>query len=125
MAGLNLHKEELFEAFSIFSLILVVMISFALSMTLEANLFYIIIGFLPALLTIALAILFYEESKFGRVAVWILPFLLIPAFYFVASSQTLLRNNLDVNTLVFLNVFVVGFYLVISFLLVKLMDRYK
>ena len=125
MAGLNLHKEELFEAFSIFSLILVVMISFALSMTLEANLFYIIIGFLPALLTIALAILFYEESRWGRVSVWVIPFLLIPAFYFVTSSQTLLSNNLDINTLLYLNIFVVGFFLVISFFLVKLLAMYK
>ncbi len=122
---LAIYKEELFEAFSIFSLILIVMMSFALSITLETSLLFILIGFFPSLLTIGLSVLVYEESKFGRASVWIVPFLLIPAFYLVATNQSLLYSVLDINTLIVLNLFVIGFYLVLAFLLVKLLSMYK
>lgn len=117
------HKEELFEGFSIFSIILILLVVFATSMTTQSNFVFVFIGFLPSILTIILSLIIYEESKFTYTIMWIMPLLLAGAFFILASQQTTLAVHLDVLWLVVVNIVISLLYLAICFLLFKVLSK--
>ncbi len=123
MDALQYHKEELFEGYSLFSLILVVLIAFATSLTIEVNLLFALIGFFPSILTIILAILIFEESKTGVVVTWFVPFLVAGVFFLLSTNQALLASNLDVISLVIINLAICLIYLSVLHFLLKVLDK--
>ncbi len=111
----------LFEGFSLFALICVLLLVISVSISTEASLILVLIGFSPTIITIISCILIYEEASHRRVMMWFLPLVLTGLFFYVATSQDFLRSNLDIAALIGLNIAISLLYLTIFFLLIKML----
>lgn len=118
---MNTERElaSLFEGFSLFSLLILFLVMIATSISTGDSLFLVLLGFSPAMFTIILSIILYEESKERKVFIWGLPLIIIGLFFFIVQEQTFLRSNLDVNALVGINLMISLFYLGLFFLSTK------
>ncbi len=115
----------LFEGFSLFALLCVLLLVFSVSLSTGASLMLVLIGFSPTIITIISCILIYEESSHRRVILWFLPIILAGLFFYIATAQDFLRSNLEIGTLIGLNIAISLLYLTIFFLLIKLLFSEK
>jgi hypothetical protein len=78
---------------------------------------------MPTIVTIVLCLLIFDETLFTLLIIWLIPFILSGLFFLVASSQSILKANLDISSLVAINLFCSIIYLVIFFLIAKLVSK--
>ena len=100
-------------------LFILILIAIGASIGTSAPLLLVFIGFLPSIATIVFALFLYEESFQARISLWFLPFVLVGLFFVAGTSIPLLRTNLDVGALIFINVIYSLVYLILFFLLIK------
>lgn len=116
-------KMALFEGFSLFALIGVLLIIFAASISADAPLMLVLVGFSPTIITIISCIIIYEEASHRKVILWFLPLILAGLFFYVATGQDFLKSNLDVNALIGINLALSVLYLTIFFLLTMVLFK--
>lgn len=119
---LTKHKEELFESFTLFSILLMTLVVFATTISTKSQLLFVFIAFLPTLTTMILALILYEEAKFHKVITWLIPLILAGAFYFTIDNLYLLRVNFDLLFITLVNLILSLLYVGIGFLLLKLLS---
>ena len=122
--GYSIEKEDLFEGFAYFSLILVILVSFGLTMSVDTDLLWVLVGFLPMVLTIVFSLVLYEGSKHNVLVTWIIPVILAAIFFLSFELST----NLDMGdhlSLVYVNLAGSFLYLSVAYLLILVFDEYK
>jgi hypothetical protein len=105
--------KTLFEEYSMYSLLLLLLVILFTAGSVDASLASVIIGFTPALITVVGAFFVFEEAEYGRYLAWVLPFVLIPAFYLAWSLDTPLTNQLSAPDLIGINLFIAILYLAV------------
>jgi hypothetical protein len=115
-------RRVLFEGFSLVSLIILFIVIVFTALNTGSSLIFVLLGFMPTIATIVLCLIMFDETVFSMVILWILPFVLSGLFFVVATSQTLLKSNLDVGALVAINIFCSVIYLIIFFIIAKLLS---
>jgi hypothetical protein len=115
-------RRVLFEGFSLVSLIILFIIIILTSLGTGASPIFVVLGFMPTIATIILCLVMFDETVFSLVILWILPFVLTGLFFIIANSQALLKSNLDVGALVAINIFCSVVYLIIFFIIAKLLS---
>ena len=118
---LTKHKDELFESFTLFSILLMILVVFATTVSTQTSLLLVIIAFLPTIAVMVITLIIYEESKVHRVVTWIIPFILAGVFFFTINYLQLLRVHFDIVFLTFLNVLFSVLYLGIGYTLLRLL----
>ncbi|MCF7866283.1 energy-coupling factor transporter transmembrane protein EcfT [Candidatus Woesearchaeota archaeon] len=112
-------RKTFFEGFSIAVLVLLIVMVVIISLTSNAPLFLVVVGFSPSLIAVVLSILVFEESIRGKVVLWIIPFIVLAVFFLVVTSQSILSSNLDVGTLLALNIMICVIYVSLALLTAK------
>lgn len=113
-------RRVLFEGFSLVSLILLFIVIVLTSLSTGASPIFVILSFMPTIATIILCLVMFDETVFTLIIIWVIPFILSGLFFFVATSQELLRSNLDIPAIVAINIFCSIIYLLIFFIIAKL-----
>lgn len=113
----DVTERVLFERYTYGSLVLFLALSVFTALTTRSSLFSVLFGFAPVLLTIILSFFIFEEEGHGRYYAWLLPVVLVPAFYIVWQSSTGLAGDLSVPDLLGVNIFLSILYLVTYFLI--------
>ncbi|MFP4567338.1 MAG: hypothetical protein ACLFN8_00180 [Candidatus Woesearchaeota archaeon] len=114
------QNKILFEGFSVFSLLLLLAIIVMTAFSTNSSLIFVVVGFLPALITVILSLVLYEESFHHKLTLWFIPLIIAASFFFIGTNYTYMNNNMDVATLTSINIIFSLLYLVIFFLLVKI-----
>ena len=114
------QNKILFEGFAIFSLLVLLLIIIMTSISTDAPLLFVVIGFLPALVTIILSIIIYEESFHHKVSLWFVPLILAASFFFIGTNYEYMNNNMDVATLTSINIIFSLIFLALFFTLIQL-----
>jgi hypothetical protein len=115
-------RRVLFEGFSLVCLIILFIVIVLTALSTGASLIFVLLGFMPTIVTIILCLIMFDETVFTLVILWILPFVLSGLFFLIATSQALLRANLDIGALVAINIFCSVLFLVIFFVIAKLVS---
>lgn len=115
-------RRVLFEGFSLVCLILIFIGIVITALSTGASLIFVLLGFMPTIATIILCLIMFDETVFTLIILWIMPFILSGLFFIIVNSQRLLRENLDIGALVAINIFCSVIYLVIFFLIAKLVS---
>ena len=118
---LTKHKDELFESFTLFSILLMILVVFATTVSTQTSLLLVIIAFLPTIAVMVITLIIYEESKFHKIITWIIPFIVAGVFFFTINYLALLRVHFDVVFLTFLNMLLSALYLSIGYTLLRLL----
>jgi hypothetical protein len=114
------QNKILFEGFSIFSLLILLLIIIMTSISTDAPLLFVVIGFLPALVTIILSIIIYEESFHNKITIWFVPLILAASFFFIGTNYEYMNNSMDVATLTSINIIFSLIYLSLFFTLIQI-----
>lgn len=109
--------ESIFEKYSLLLLALLLLGIVFVALLTQSPLFNVFFGFAPTLLTIMLAFFLYEETKFGKFSAWILPVILIPAFYALWVSDLFIEQQLVAGDLLAVNIILSVSYLTLFYLL--------
>ena len=125
LSNIYVKRKALFEGFSIAVLVLLVILIIITSITSDAPLFLVVVGFSPSIIAVVLSIIFFEESRLGKIRVWITPFVVVAVFFLVATNQGILSSNLEVSTLVAVNIIICVVYLALALLIAKSMVSEK
>ncbi len=115
-------KRVLFEGFSIFALIVLFIIILFSALNTGAPLIFVILGFLPTLVTIILCILIFDGTLYSMIILWLVPFVLSGLFFLIGSGKTLSGLGMDVGSLVAINIVFSIIYLALFLILVKLLS---
>lgn len=113
-------RDELFESFTLFSLLLMILVVFATTISTKTSFLYVLIAFLPTIITMVVALVLYEEAKFYKIITWIIPIILAGAFYFTASYLYILNVGFEVSLITIINLIFSLLYLGVGYLLLKL-----
>ena len=114
------QNKILFEGFSIFSLLVLLLIIIITSISTDAPLLFVMIGFLPSLVTIILSLIIYEESFHHKISIWFVPLILAASFFFIGTNYEYMNNSMDVATLTSLNIVFSLIYLAIFFSIIQI-----
>ena len=120
MEIVNRQNKILFEGFSIFSLLVLLLIIIITSISTDAPLLFVMIGFLPSLVTIILSLIIYEESFHHKISIWFVPLILAASFFFIGTNYEYMNNSMDVATLTSLNIVFSLIYLAIFFSIIQI-----
>jgi len=118
-------EKALFEGFSLFAILILLVVTVFTSLNTGSSLLLVLIGFSPTLITIIFSIIIYEELAYSKVVMWFIPFVLTGLFFFVLTSQKFLNSNIEVGSLAAINIFLSLVYLTIFFLFIKLIISEK
>lgn len=110
------QKKALFEGFSLFAILVLMLVVILTSLSTSSPIFLVLVGFSPTLITIISCILVYEEMSHYKVVIWFIPFILSALFFLILTSQQFAGYNLKVGTLAGINMFLSIVYLAIFFL---------
>lgn len=114
------QNRVFFEGFSIFSLLVLVAIIVFTAFSVDAPLLFVLVGFLPSLVTVIFSIVYYEESFYHRLTIWFIPLIVAASFFVIGTNYEYMNNNMDVAGLTAINVVFSVLYLSFFFSLVKL-----
>jgi hypothetical protein len=114
-------RRVLFEGFSLICLIILIIIVVITSLNTGSSLIFVLLGFMPTIITIILCLIMFDETMFTMLIIWLLPFVLAGLFAFIATSQELLRENLDIGAIVGINIASSVLYLAGFYFLAKMM----
>ncbi|MGV8161720.1 MAG: hypothetical protein ACP5N2_00120 [Candidatus Nanoarchaeia archaeon] len=118
-------RTVLFEGFSLVALIILFIVMVFTALTTGSSLIFVILGFLPTLATIILCIILFDETVFSLIVIFIIPFVLSGLFYIIASSQEILRTNMDIGALITINLVFSIIYLALFLFIAKLVPGEK
>lgn len=113
------HRDK-FEIISGLYLVLLFLIIFAVAFLSQNNLFAVLLGFFPTVLTVVITLLFYEQYKNNNHFLWTVPLILILLFYFAGLLDTTVLAKMDIEVLTGVNFMLSGVFVV---LLVFLRDK--
>ncbi|MBN1275621.1 hypothetical protein JXA12_05015 [Candidatus Woesearchaeota archaeon] len=113
------HRRKKFEVFSAFYLFLLLVLIAVLSASTDATPFIVFLSFLPTLFTVVIAMIIYEAHANNKNVLWVVPFVLVFAFYWYGSTQGGIVAGIDVGVLTALNVFASFLYLIINYFLLQ------
>lgn len=114
-------RKSIFEGFSILVLVVLLGLTILTTILTGAKLFLVIVGFAPSIIAVILSIILFEESLRGKLIIWFIPFLILALFFFVVTSQEVLSSNLDVTSLIGLNIIISIIYIAAALLIVKVL----
>lgn len=117
----NSKRKSMFEGFSILVLVLLLGLTILTTVLTGAKLFLVVVGFSPSIIAVILSIILFEESLRGKLIIWFMPFLILALFFFVVTSQEVLSSNLDVASLIGLNIIISIIYVAAALLIVKVL----
>lgn len=120
--NLKNHKDELFESFTLFSVLLMILVVFATTISTKTSFLYVLIAFLPTIITMILALVLYEESKFHKVITWLIPIVLAGVFYFTATNLYILNVGFEISLITIVNLIFSFLYVGVAYLLLKLIS---
>lgn len=110
-------ERMIFENYVYGSLIFFLVMTVLTALSTRSSLFAVLFGFLPTLLTIIGSFFVFEEEGHGRYYAWLLPFVLVPAFYVVWSSDLAITAGLQAPDLLGVNLFLSVIYLTVFFVI--------
>jgi hypothetical protein len=116
-------KRVLFEGFSIFALIVLLFIMLVSALNTGAPLLFVILGFLPTIITIVLCIVIFDGTLYTMIVLWVVPFVLSGVFLLFGSGRSVISASLDVGALAALNIVFSVIYLSLFLIIVKLASR--
>lgn len=119
MEIISAKNKILFEGFSLFSLLILMIIIISAAFSTNSPLLFVVIGFLPSLITIVLSLILYEESFHHKLTLWFLPLIMAASFFFIGTNYKYMDYNMDVATLTSINIIFSLLYLIIFFSLLK------
>lgn len=108
----ELTRFELISA--VYIVILVLLILFT-GLATNHNLFIVLLGFLPTFLVVVFSLLIHERKALRTGFLWLLPFIVIGAFYLLGSFSPRLAQSIDVAVLSGLNFILSLVYILFSF----------
>ena len=114
------QNKILFEGFSLFSLLLLLVIVVSTAFSTGSPILFVMIGFLPSLITIIFSIIYYEESFHHKLTIWFIPLILAASFFVVGTNYEYMNHNMDVGTLTSVNIVFSLIYLAIFFSLIQI-----
>ncbi len=114
------QNKILFEGFSLFSLLLLLTIIVITAFSTNSPLLYVVIGFLPAIITVVLSLVYFEESFHHKLTIWLIPLLIAGSFFAIGTSYDPMNYNMDVPTLTSINIIFSLLYLGIFFSLIQI-----
>ncbi|MCF7799335.1 hypothetical protein K9M74_05530 [Candidatus Woesearchaeota archaeon] len=103
--------EVLSGLFLLFSL-LIIIITAAIG---NHNLFIVVIGFFPTILTILISLTIHEQYAKQRKILWFLPICLLGAFYIIGTNSPSVAKRIDVPVLIGINFILSIFYIIIVY----------
>ena len=119
-------ERVVFERYSIVTLILLLFLITLLSLGTRSPLLNVVLGFGPAIVTVLLSLIIFEESGHGKVLPWLLPLLSVPAFYALWTSDLPVAQGISAGDLVGVNVVITLLYLIIFFVISEvLVERHE
>ena len=112
-----MDKNQLtrFELVSALYLVVLVLLILFTGLATNNNLFIILIGFLPTFLVVVFSLIVHEKKSIQTGFLWLLPFIVIGAFYLLGSFSPQLAQNIDVAVLSGLNFVLSLIYVLFSF----------
>jgi len=108
-------ERAIFERYTYGSLALFLALTVFTTLSTRSSLFAVLFGFAPTLLTIIGSFFVFEEEGHGRYYAWILPFVLVPAFYALWVSDLALAEGLSAPELFGINLFLSVIYVALFF----------
>lgn len=113
------HRRKKFEVFAAVYLFLLLVMVFLLAVSTDTSPFAVLLGFLPTLFTVVVAMIIYEAVKDNKNVLWVIPLVFIFGFYWVGTTQGGFVGTIDVNTLTALNLLFSFLYLIINYFLLQ------
>ena len=123
MEIISRQNKILFEGFSLFSLLILLAIIVITAVSVDSPLIFVVVGFLPAIVTVVLSIVYYEESFSHKLTIWFIPLIVAASFFVIGTNYDYMNHNMDVGTLTSINVIFSLIYLGIFFSLIKISKK--
>jgi hypothetical protein len=123
MEIVNRQNKILFEGFSLFSLFVLLVIIIVTAFSTHSPLLFVVIGFLPSLITIILSIILYEESFHHKLTLWFIPLIIAGSFFAIGTNYEYMHKNMDIATLTSINILFSVLYLTLFFALIKITKK--
>ena len=108
-------ERTIFENYVYGSIILFLALSVFTALSTQSSLFAVLFGFAPTLILIIGSFFVFEAEGHGRYIAWLLPFILIPAFYAVWRADIAITEGLAAPDLLGINLFLSILYLTVFF----------
>lgn len=123
MEIISRQNKILFEGFSLFSLLILLAIIVITAVSVDSPLIFVVVGFLPAIVTVVLSIVYYEESFSHKLTIWFIPLIVAASFFVIGTNYSYMNHNMDVGTLTSINVIFSLIYLGVFFSLIKISKK--
>ncbi|MCC7574282.1 hypothetical protein KO361_01715 [Candidatus Woesearchaeota archaeon] len=120
MEIVNRQNKILFEGFSIFSILILLAIIIISAFSTNSPLLFVVIGFLPSLITIILSLVLYEESFHHKITIWFIPLIITGSFFLIGTNYEYMNYNMDVATLTSINIIYSVLYLTMFFTIIRI-----
>ena len=101
--GQDSRQIDMFESASGFFLLVVLAIVLLTSFIGDFPIFLVVVGFFPVIFTIIIALVLHERHITRTGVVWLLPIIIILAFYLLGTSSPTISGTMDVNILTGVN----------------------
>lgn len=123
MEIISRQNKILFEGFSLFSLLLLLVVIIITAFSTDSPLLFVVIGFLPAIVTVVLSIIYYEESFSHKLTIWFIPLIVAASFFVIGTNYSYMNHNMDVGTLTSVNIIFSLIYLSVFFSVIQISKK--
>ena len=114
------QNRILFEGFSLFALLAILVVVVITAFSTDSPLLFVMVGFLPSIITVVMSIIYYEESFSHKLTIWFIPFIVVASFFVIGTNYSYMGDNMDVATLTSVNIIFSVLYLGIFFSLIQI-----
>ena len=104
---------DVFESISSLYMLVVLLIIILTAYTGNHSLFLVFVGFCPTIATIIISLLIHEQAKHHKHLIWIVPIIIMGGFFALKDSS--LFENMDIEVLTGINLFLSLIYVVLVF----------
>ncbi len=108
-------RVDTFEVLSGMFLLFILLIILLTAALGNHNLFVVVVGFFPSVLTILISLTIHDQYEKQRKILWLLPLLLLVAFYAIGMSSSSIHERIDVPVLTGLNFILSIFYVIVVY----------
>ncbi|MFP4119189.1 MAG: hypothetical protein ACLFTH_03990 [Candidatus Woesearchaeota archaeon] len=121
------HKRriDIFESLSAIYLLGILALSILVAGVGGHQLFLVLVGFFPSVLTIIISLVIHEEFSQQKKALWLIPLFILIAFYLLGSSGLPLLEAFDIEVLTGLNFLLSLLYVLMVFGVLKKTTSHK
>lgn len=106
---------DFFEILSGLYLLLMILMVLIISAIGDHKIFYVLVGFLPVILVIMISMMIHEQYAKQKAILWLIPIIIIVAFYFIGSSIPSFTAQFDIDVLTGINFIFSVVYVLIVF----------